>query len=132
MGELTGQPSVGKQHDAVGARCSPGIVGDHDDGLTEFIDRGAQDVQHLFTGARVEVAGGLVGDEHIGLGDECTGKSDSLLLPAGELVRPVAQTLAQPEQVDHAVEDATIGLPSRQLRGQQDVLLGTHRGHEVE
>ena len=39
------------------------VVGDHDDRLAELVDRAAQEAEHLRAGARVEVAGGLVGED---------------------------------------------------------------------
>src|SRR5699024_2690728 len=86
VGQFPGQSAVGEQHDAVGAGGGAGIVGDHDDGLAEFVDRGPQNAQHLLTGVRVEVAGGFVGDDDIRLRHECAGDGDALLLAAGEFV----------------------------------------------
>ena len=38
-------------------------MGDHDDGLAELVDRAAQEAEDLGAGARVEVAGRLVGED---------------------------------------------------------------------
>ena len=56
--------------------------------------------QHLVAGARVEVAGGLVGEEHGGPGDERAGDGHALLLAAGELGGLVRQAVAEPDGVD--------------------------------
>ena len=57
--------------------------------------RAAQEAQHLGAGARVEVAGRLVGEDDLGSAGERPGDGDPLLLAAGELARPVVQPVAQ-------------------------------------
>jgi hypothetical protein len=64
-------------------------VGDHDDGLGVPVHRGPQQVEDLAAGAGVQRAGRLVGEQHSGPGDQGTGDGHPLLLPAGQLARPV-------------------------------------------
>ncbi len=45
----------------------------------------AQEPEHVTRGRRVEIAGGLVGENYRGLVRERAGERDPLLLPAGEL-----------------------------------------------
>ena len=45
----------------------------------------AEDLHDLLLGAFVQVAGWLVGQEHLGLVDQRPGDDDSLLLPGGQL-----------------------------------------------
>ena len=45
---------------------------------------------------RVEVAGGLVGDDEIGVGDDGARDRDALLLAAGELLRAVMRAIGRP------------------------------------
>ena len=71
------------------------VVRDHDDGLPEVVDRPAQELQDLLAGARVEVAGRFVGEQHGRLADERPGDGDPLLLATGELGRLVAETVGQ-------------------------------------
>ena len=79
--------AVGEEDDPVGVGGGVRVVGDHDDGLAELAHRVAQEAEHLGAGARVEVAGGLVGEDHLGPGDQRPGARDPLLLAAGELGR---------------------------------------------
>src|SRR5207244_1063123 len=54
--------------------------------------------QDLRAGMRVEVAGRLVGQQHLRLVDQGTSDGHALLLTAGKLVRQVAGSIAQPDQ----------------------------------
>ena len=58
--------------------------------------RGAQEVEHLGAGAGVQVAGRLVGEDHLGAGDQRPGARHPLLLATGELRRPVVQPVPRP------------------------------------
>ena len=51
----------------------------------------------LVAGALVEVAGGLVGQQHAGALDQRPGDSDALLLPAGQFGRQVPGAVGQPD-----------------------------------
>src|SRR6266508_57627 len=64
-----------------------------------FVQAGGQ-VQHLVAGARVQVAGGLVGEQHRRLGDQRAGDRHPLLLAAGELRGPVLQAVAEPDRLE--------------------------------
>src|SRR5690606_35584428 len=130
--ELAGGPAVRQQEDVVGTGGGPRIVGDHDDGLAVVVDRGPQQSQHLATAGGVEVAGGLVRDDDVRVRDERAGDGDTLLLAARELVRTVVQAVGQSQPVDDATDESAVDRPSGQLRGQEDVLLRRHRGHQVE
>ena len=102
--QLAGEPAVGEQHDAVGVGGGGRVVGDHDDRLAGLLHAGAQQAEHLRAGARVEVAGGLVGEDDVGPGQQGAGDRDPLLLAAGQLVRAVAEPLAQAEAGDDGVQ----------------------------
>ena len=60
------------------------VVSDHNNSIA-----GGVDIAELFHndvgGARVEIAGRLVGEDDFGVGDEGTGDGNTLLLTAGEL-----------------------------------------------
>ena len=56
--------------------------------------------EHLGAGARVEVAGRLVGEDDLRPAGQRPRGRDPLLLAAGELARPVAQPVAQADGVD--------------------------------
>jgi len=59
-------------------------VGDLDDGGA-FVVEPLEQVHDLFALGRVEVAGGLVRQDHLGVGDHRPGDAHQLLLTAGEL-----------------------------------------------
>ena len=124
--------AVGEEDDAVGVGGRVRVVGHHDDGLAERADRVAQEAEHLGAGARVEVAGGLVGEDHFGTGDQRPGARDALLLPAGQLRRAVPEPVAQADGVDDRVEPRLVGLAAGDRQRQQDVLLGAERRQQVE
>ena len=130
--ELVDEDPVGQEHHAVGVGGGVGVVGDHDDGLAELVDAAAQEAQHLGAGPRVEVAGGLVGEDDVGPGGHRTGAGDALLLAAGELAGPVGEPVGQPDGADDEVEPLLVDLAPGDVHRQGDVLLGGQRRHEVE
>ena len=91
-------------------------------------------VQHIAGGTRVEVAGGLVGQDQVGLGDQRPGHGHPLLLPTGQLAGTVLHPPGQTHlgQRGHgpllALAAAHAGVDERQLH----VLPGRHGGQEVE
>ena len=92
----------------------------------------AHEAEDLGAGARVEVAGGLVGEDDPGPRGERAGDGDALLLAAGELRRAVAEPVAEPDGVDDRVEPVVVGLAPGQRRRERDVLERGQRRHEVE
>jgi len=52
--------------------------------------------------------------------------------PLGELGRPMREAVSQREDVDDLVVPLLVGLLSRQLERQQDVVLRIERGQQVE
>ena len=57
-------------------------------------------VQDFLAGLLVEVAGRLVGQEQLGLGDQGPGDGGPLHLAAGELARLVRQAVAEADHVE--------------------------------
>src|SRR5699024_10457952 len=94
---VAGDPAVGEGDDAVGALGGVPLVGHHDDGLPELVDREPQEVEHLLGGAGVEVAGGFVGEDDRWGGHQSAGDRDALDLTAGELRGQMVETVADPE-----------------------------------
>ena len=80
---------------------APGVAGDlvfvcdQDDGQPLLAVELLEHVEDLDAGARVEVAGRLVGEEEGGVVDEGAGDGDALLLAAGELGRLVFEPIGQ-------------------------------------
>ena len=75
------------------ALCKLGIVGDHDDEpvVGDFL----QDVHDLFRGLRVQRARGLVGEDDVGVVDDCTRNRNPLHLTARHLVGLFAELVAE-------------------------------------
>ena len=61
-------------------------------------------------GLRVEVAGGLVGEDDLGPAEQRARDGDALLLPTRELRRPVREPVAEADGLDDGVEPRRVGL----------------------
>ncbi len=48
----------------------------------------------------VEVSGGFVGEDEVGIGDDGAGDGDALLLSAGELAGEVVEPVAEADEVE--------------------------------
>ena len=70
-------------------------MGDHDHRLAVPSDALAEQVQDPGAGARVQVAGRLVGEDDGGPADQRAGDRDALLLAAGQFARTVIETVGQ-------------------------------------
>ena len=53
-------------------------------------------------GRRVEIAGRLVGEQHVRLGDERARNGDALLLAAGQLPRVVTDAAGEADAAEHS------------------------------
>ena len=107
-------------------------MGDHDDGLAELVDRTAQQAEDLATGARVEVARRLVGEQHHRPCDERPGDGDALLLSARELRGPVVEAVAQAHAIDQRSELAAVDRTPGDGERQREVLGGAQHRQQVE
>ena len=83
--DLADDAAVAQLDGAVAVGGGEGAVSDQDHGEVAVGVEAAQEVEDRLPGARIEVAGGLVGDQHFRLGDQGAGDGDALLLAAGEL-----------------------------------------------
>ena len=106
-----------------GARAAFGdtvIVGDDEDGGAEALVEVADEREDLGAGVRVEVAGGLVGEQD-GRGEgEGAGDGDALALAAGEFVGEVIEAVAELHEVEQfarAVVDLLRGRAPCRCRG---------------
>ena len=59
-------------------------------------------IEDLFRRLAVEVAGGLVGDQQPGVGDDGAGDGDALFLAPGELGRAVVRAVGETDEVEGA------------------------------
>ena len=95
-----------------------------------------EEVHDLERGVLVEVAGGLVGDQHRRLGDHRPGDGDPLLLAAGELAREGAAAVAEADRLE-GVERPLARLLARhqevgRLERERHVLLGGQARQKLE
>ncbi len=112
--------------------AADGSWGDHHDGLIQRGDRVAQEPQELAAGGRVQVAGGFVGEDQRGSGDQRSSHGDALLLPAGQLGGGMREPVADPQRADQLVAPRGIDLAARELQREQDVLESRQSGEEIE
>src|SRR5215210_302136 len=82
VAQLVDYHAVGEEENTVGVRRRDRVVADHHDGLAELVDAAAQEAQHLGAAGRVEVAGGLVGEDDLRPAHERAGTRNALLLAA--------------------------------------------------
>src|SRR5262245_21752247 len=75
------------------------VVRDHDDGFVVIAIEFFEQRQRLLRRSRVQVAGRLVGQNKIGVGDDGAGDGDALVLPAGELARLVVYSVSMTDHV---------------------------------
>ena len=74
----------------------------------EVVEQG----EHVGGRRRVEVAGGLVGEDQRGLGDQRPGDGDALLLAAGQLAGPVVGPVGEADLVERGERPlAALGPP---------------------
>ena len=92
--------TVEEVDDAVGVAGVALGVGHHDDGGA-FLMKFGQKVHHLLAVLRIQVTGGLVGEDELGVGDDGTGDGHTLLLTARELLREVLGAMLD----GHALHD---------------------------
>ena len=131
--DLAGHPAVGQQHHPVGVRGRGRVVGDHDDGLAQLADRVAQERQHLGAGAGVEVAGRLVGEDHLGPRHQRPGQRDPLLLAAGQLARAGGRAgRSRPSTSARWANRPRSGVAAGQVQRQRDVLRRGELRQQVE
>ncbi len=64
--QLANDVAVREEQDPVRDRGSTRLVGDHDDRLVHVLDRVPEQLEDLTARLRVEVAGRLVGEDHVG------------------------------------------------------------------
>src|SRR5262249_30702282 len=109
------------------------IVGYHDDGDAVAVHL-LEELHDLARHQRIEVAGGLIAEEEVGLADEGAGDGDALLLPARELRRKMAAARREVDALEDAL-DLVAALAGRQAavaERQIDVVPDVEVGHEVE
>ena len=92
----------------------------------------AQEAEDLHTGAVVELAGRLVGEEESTTRCQSARDRDPLLFPTGQLIGKVIEPVAQADVAQNLLRGATIGFPPRDIDPELDVLSSREAGEEVE
>ena len=107
-------------------------MGDHDDRLARAVEA-IEQIEDLRGGDRVEVAGGLVGEDEKGIVGQASGDGHALLLSAGELGGAMFQAIAQPDHVGQlAASLSGVGAdPALVVQRNLDVLQHGQLGNEV-
>ena len=106
---------------------------DHDDRLAERLVQRREQAEHVFGALAIEVAGRLVGDDDLRIGDDGARDGDALLLATRELARRVIGPIGKVHQLERDV-DAPFALRFgewRQEQRQLDVLRRRQHGHQV-
>ena len=126
MGDL----AVAHVEDAVGDLGGFGVVGDHEDGLVEVLGGGAEHFEDGVGVLGVEVAGGFVGEDDGGSGDEGAGDGDALLFASGELVGAVVEAAGEAEEAGEVVEEGSVegGFEAGDFVGDFDISEGREGG----
>src|SRR3954454_5991070 len=98
-------------------------VGDHDHRRALLIEL-AEHPHHLFAMSGVEVARRLIGQDQLGLTDQCASDRDALLLAAGQLSRTMLRAVRNPDLVEDSL-DALLAFGRRVIvikQGKLDIL----------
>src|SRR5437763_905657 len=92
--------AISDVEDAVRDGRNPSVVGDHDDGLLEISVQRLEQIQDFLAGLRVEFSRGLVREEQGRIVRQGNRDGDPLLLTAAHLVRPMARTVGEADEVE--------------------------------
>src|SRR5215218_8058543 len=111
-----------------------GVVRHDDQRETAIAPQPLEQVHDLVAGLLVEVAGRLVGEQHVGLLHERAGDRHALLLPARELARHVARAVGEPDRVERreGAPPAVLTRDAERLQRGLHVLLRRERRDQVE
>src|SRR5215831_16274783 len=125
--------SVTHVNDAIPVGRRLRVVRDHQHRLAQFLVGLPQHTQDNVGILGIQIAGGLIRQNHRWLIDERTRQCDSLLFSAGEFRRAVPQTIGQSEKVGDAIEERWIVTSiSRNLSRNENVRPGVQGGQQIE
>ena len=127
---LVGDAAVVQVHAAVGEARHHRIVRDHHDGAALLVEL-AQQAQHDLFVLRVEIAGGLVGEDDARIVDERARDAHALLLASGKMRRQMLRAVGQPHPLQRLERFALVGHAVEVLR-QHHVLERRQVGDQVE
>src|SRR3954464_11232890 len=118
IADLVDDLSVGEEDHAARVRGRGWVVRDHHDRLPELGHGALHELEDLGARTGVEVSGGLVGEDDLGLTGQRACDRDALLLATGEPRRAVREPGAQPHGVDDAVDPLLVALAPGERHGQ--------------
>jgi hypothetical protein len=133
-GRIGLEQSVAHADLPAGAGGDVEVVGHQHDGDALLAVEPLEQRHHLLAGAGVEVAGGLVGEQHLRLAHQGAGDGDPLLLTAGQLVRPVVEAVAHAHPLQGRLRAPPSLPPARTPvhQGHPDVVEGAGAGQQLE
>src|SRR5687768_2297807 len=103
--------AVAKNDHAAGVRSDVGLVRHHDYSLSRSCEL-LEHAHDLFRGRRVEVSGGLVGEQNGRVVHQRARDGDALSLSAGELVWPVSDSISELDALERG-DGALLSLVGR-------------------
>ena len=104
----------------------------HHDGLTHLVHGVANEAQDLRARVEIDIAGGLVGEDHLRLAGQRPCHRHALLLATRQLAGPVLEAVGQAGGADHLVDPVGVARAAGEVHRQHDVLDGGQRGDQVE
>jgi hypothetical protein len=123
--------AVDDVEDAVAGAGEIGVVGDDDEGFAAFVGEIEEEGHDFGAVFGVEVAGGFVGEEDIGIVDEGAGDGGALLFAAGEFVGEVLEAVAEADFFEGlGGVGVLIGAVGADHGGEADVFEGGEFGEE--
>src|SRR5215207_3010810 len=123
--------AVGQANRTPGPGGELEIVGDEDQRRAEVPVELRHEVDDRGAGACVEIAGGLVGEEHLGPSAEGAGQGDALLLATGELSGIVVAAVAQAHSLEQLAGARGRRFPS-ELERHLHIFAGGERRNQLE
>ncbi len=99
---------MGKVDAAVGKLADGRVVSDHQDGVS-FVVKLAEQANHGLLIRFVEIAGGLVGENQLGMVDQSASDGDALLFAAGELRGQVLDAIGEPDACEGGASFGFVG-----------------------
>ncbi|MNR26203.1 hypothetical protein D3C85_1433990 [compost metagenome] len=108
------------------------IVSHQHQGRAALLVEFEQQIADALAGVAVEVAGRLIGKQHVGLGGKRPGNRHALLFAAGELARRVRQALTEADPLQQFGGTATGIFAAIELQRQHDVFQGIEAVEQLE
>ena len=119
LGFFGDEPAVGQLNDAIAAGGVFFGMGDLDDGGAGFIEF-LEELHDLVALDGMEIAGGLIGEDELGILDDGAGYADELLLAAGELIGEKIFFADDVEAIESVADEAGALLLRNVFVGQGD------------